>query len=77
MTPLLIKQIDKANHFIVGYLIYAIFFIFIKYWALIPLVTIAVGKEIIDAYKRKLPFDFADCIYTMIGGIPIFLITLK
>jgi hypothetical protein len=74
---LLVKEIDKANHFIVGYIVYYFSYIFIGNWmALIPLLLIAFGKELIDSYKRKTPFDWEDLAYTLAGGIPIFTVTI-
>ena len=75
-TPLLITKIDKANHFIVGYLIYSIFFLIIGYWALVPVFIAAAGKEVFDSYTRKLPFDWYDFLYTIAGCIPNFITTI-
>lgn len=74
MNILLIKQIDKANHFIVGYLIYFLSCLFIgAYWSVIPVVVIALLKEVNDWYFKN-NFDWYDFIYTIAGMIPSFLI---
>jgi hypothetical protein len=71
---LLIKQIDKANHFIVGYLVYCISCIFLDaYWSIIPVVVIAVLKEIVDNLSNK-KFDWYDFAYTIAGLIPSLII---
>ena len=71
---LLVKQIDKANHFIVGYLIYCISCIFLNaYWSIIPVVVIAGLKEVVDHFSNK-KFDWLDFAYTVAGLIPSLLI---
>ena len=71
---LLIKEIDKANHFIVGYLLYCISCIFLNaYWSIVPVVVIAGLKEAVDSYSNK-KFDWYDFAYTIAGMIPSLLI---
>lgn len=71
---LLVKQIDKANHFIVGYLLYCISCIFLNvYLSIIPVVVIAVLKEVLDHFSNK-KFDWYDFAYTVAGLIPSLLI---
>ena len=74
---LLIKEIDKANHFIVGYLIYFFSFIFIGVWAVIPLVVIAFLKELWDVYRHRMIFDWKDFCYTLAGGFPAFILSIN
>lgn len=76
MNVLLVKQIDKANHFIVGYLIYCLSFIFLgAYWSVIPVVIIALLKEVNDWYFKN-KFDWYDFIYTIAGMIPTLIIQM-
>lgn len=79
MTPLLIKKIDKANHFIVGGLIYCLLTMFIgPFLAYISVAVIAALKELIDMYRYKHTyFDVWDFVYTIIGAIPPSFIELK
>jgi hypothetical protein len=77
-----IFPLDKANHFIVGYLIYFIGFIFIGTWyALLPVVVAGFAKEIYDILKRKQKinynnFDLPDFLYTIAGAVPSLIIKL-
>jgi hypothetical protein len=72
MNFLLIKDIDKANHFIVGFLIYFISFIFLGTWlSVIPVILFAGAKEALDMFYRKLPFDYKDFLFTIAGMLPI------
>jgi len=74
---LLIKEIDKANHFIAGYLIYFFSTIIIgAWWALLPLLAINFGKEYYDSYRHKKPFDWKDFCYTLAGAIPTIMLNL-
>lgn len=74
---LLISKIDKANHFIIGYLIYTLScFIFDYFCALIPLIVIAFCKEIFDIVRRNTGFDLPDFLYTVMGAIPMFILNI-
>lgn len=74
---LIVKQIDKANHFILGYLIYFVMFLLFNwYYALLGVILLAFGKELIDSYMRKLPIDKSDLFYTIAGAIPSLVISL-
>ena len=79
MTPLLIKKIDKANHFIVGGLIYCILtWIIGPFLAYLSVVVIAALKELIDMYRYKHTyFDLWDFLYTVLGSIPPSIVELK
>lgn len=73
---LFVKSIDKANHFIVGYLIYFVSFIFFgTYWAILPVILIAAFKEVIDFYYKK-KYDWIDFAYTLAGMLPALLIKI-
>ena len=64
----LVKQ-DKANHFIYGFIIYILIYLFYdNYLPLIMVFLIAVGKEIYDEYKYG-GFDWKDIVATMIPSI--------
>lgn len=74
---LLIKEIDKANHFIVGYLIYFFSTILIGgFWALLPLLIINFAKEYLDMKRHKKAFDWKDFCYTLAGAIPSIILYL-
>jgi len=73
---LIVKHIDKANHFIVGYLIYATLFNFIGYWSVIPVLIAAFGKEVYDLYEKNEAIemgkiDWLDFVYTIAGVLPM------
>jgi len=70
MNKLLIP-LDKANHFIYGFLIYYLSnFIFDKYTSLNIVIIIAVLKEVIyDGLMKKGTPDYKDIIYTIIPGL--------
>lgn len=75
-TPLLIKEIDKANHAIVGMIIYCIAAYFIHpILALGVVVIIATLKEVRDQIVYK-GFNTVDLLYTVAGAIPTFILTL-
>jgi hypothetical protein len=71
---LLIKHIDKANHFIIGYLIafLTLFFLNIKFCFIIVVLS-ALTKELWDGTQYKNRFDWVDVLYTILGSIPIFI----
>ena len=74
MTPLFIKEIDKANHVIVGGLIYcAASIIMSPFIAFLFLAIVAGAKEIRDMYVNKTSFDTQDFIYSMVGGLAVFI----
>lgn len=71
-TPLLIKEIDKANHVIVGSILACIFgAMFSVFVAAILVVAIAALKEVRDMviYNRRY-FDLPDFLYTIAGAFP-------
>ena len=71
MTKLIISEIDKANHVIVGYLIFIISSLFLHpLLSLIPVILIAAGKEVRDMIVYKREFDKKDFLYTLAGSIP-------
>jgi len=73
---IIVKSIDKANHFIVGYLLYFFSFILIgTYWSIPLVIVIAALKEVIDFYNEK-KYDWKDFAYTVAGIIPAFLIKI-
>jgi hypothetical protein len=74
---LLIKYVDKANHFVVGYLIYFIFTLLIGgWWALFPLIVIDFAKEYWDVYRHRMKFDWKDFCYTLAGAIPCIILNI-
>jgi hypothetical protein len=77
MTRLLIKQIDKANHFIAGTLIYCLANVFLTpLVALIPVIVIGAAKEMYDKYSKKGNPDVMDFLYTIAGALPVLLTTI-
>jgi hypothetical protein len=67
---LIFKQIDKANHFIVGTLMYCFFAIILGPILSIILVSIvATFKELFDD-----KFDFIDLLCTIAGALPAFIL---
>lgn len=72
---ILIKQIDKANHIIVGMLIYCVFAFFIHpALALLVVSLFSLAKELWDVKRHRMIFDMGDFIATIVGAIPSFLI---
>jgi len=77
MTKLIISAIDKANHFIVGYLLYFVVVLAIPpLYAFILTAFIGFLKELNDMFFYKKSFDLADFIYTVFGAIPIFILNI-
>jgi hypothetical protein len=75
MGFLIVKEIDKANHFITGYLIYFLSSFFLPWYSCILLVaSIGALKEVYDSIKSGNAFDVPDFIYTIVGCIPSFII---
>lgn len=71
---ILIKQIDKANHIIVGGLIYCIFAAFIHPVLSLAIVTaMSAVKEIWDVKRHRMIFDWYDFAATIVGALPIFI----
>lgn len=71
MSALIITKIDKANHFIVGTLIFCACAIFITPGFSFLLTTlIGITKECRDMIKRGTSFDFWDLFFTVLGAIP-------
>ncbi len=69
--------IDKQYHFIAGMLIYLIAQLFMPpVWALIPVIAIGTGKEVIDYVTKKRTPDINDLLYTIYGALPILLIKI-
>jgi hypothetical protein len=76
MTKLLVKQIDKANHFIVGTLVFCAATLFLNPLLSLLLVTlIGVGKEVRDYLTYKV-FDIKDLLYTIAGALPVLITTI-
>ena len=77
-TPLIIKEIDKANHFIVGSVLACIAGATFSLLVAVVIVTaIAALKEVRDmiAYNRT-KFDLADFGYTLAGAFPVILLLI-
>ena len=71
---ILIKQIDKANHIIVGGIIYCLFGYFMHpILALIVVILFSLAKEFWDVYRHRMIFDLHDFIASIVGALPIFL----
>lgn len=69
---LIFKQIDKANHFIVGTILYCFLTIFLgPILSFIMISIIATFKELFD--ER---FDVIDLLYTIAGALPPFILNL-
>lgn len=72
MKPI-IKQIDKANHFIVGYLLMVFGMIFFPVPVSFTLVMlIGFVKELWDDWQYENGFDAMDWAYTCAGALPMF-----
>lgn len=70
--PLVVKEIDKANHFIIGTIIYCFANIFVScYLSLGAVILTALFKEFTDE-----TFDFKDLLYSILGAIPVFILNL-
>jgi len=70
-------KIDKLYHFIAGIFIYLVSVIFLSnLLALIPVILIGAGKEIYDWKSKKGNPEWWDFIFTVLGGLSIFLLTL-
>lgn len=75
MGFLIVKEIDKANHFIAGYLIYFLCSFFLDpYLCLFIVAGIGALKEIYDSVNNKNSFDVPDFVYTIAGAIPSLII---
>jgi hypothetical protein len=73
MTKLLVKQIDKANHFIVGNIIFCAASLFLNpILSLLLVILVATGKEVRDYLTYKV-FDIKDLLYTVAGAVPVLL----
>jgi hypothetical protein len=71
MSALIITKIDKANHFIVGTLIFCACDMFLTAafsFAIVALIGLT--KEFRDVIKRGTSFDFWDFFFTMLGAVP-------
>jgi hypothetical protein len=70
-------KIDKLYHFIAGIIIYLFFLLFLSnVMALIPVIIIGGAKEIYDWKSKKGNPEWWDFIFTVLGGLSIFLLTL-
>lgn len=77
MTKLIVSEIDKANHFIVGYLIYFLSCVFLSpFLATLPVIIIAALKEVVDMWRYKRTFDWKDFVYTIAGMVPALILLL-
>lgn len=71
---ILIKQIDKANHLIVGGLIYCLFACFVHpAFSLLIVGLFSFAKEYWDVKRHRMIFDWPDFITTIVGALPIFI----
>jgi len=71
---ILIKQIDKANHIIVGGLIYCVLSCFMAdILALLIVVGVSAAKEWYDVKRYRMIFDWMDFAATIVGALPIFI----
>jgi hypothetical protein len=69
---LLIKDIDKANHFIVGTILYCFFVAFLDPTSSFLMVyLVGFMKEYFDDKP-----DMMDAFYTALGALPIFILLL-
>lgn len=59
---------DKLLHFVAGALIYQSTVWFIGYYAIIPVVICALGKEVYDHYYGG-TVDGYDAVTTIVGGL--------
>ena len=64
---------DKLYHFIAGAVIFLIASYFISY-AIIPVIVIAIGKEIYDLKIKHSYADIWDIIATVLGGLTMWVI---
>jgi hypothetical protein len=63
--------VDKANHFIVGTIIYVLSaFILSPLFAMIPVIIIGLSKEIYDYITKKGTPDIIDFLFTVLGALP-------
>jgi len=66
---------DKILHFFYGFFIYAISLIFLdRYYDLIPVFIIAIGKEIYDKITKKGTPEVMDFVYTIAPSVILTLI---
>ncbi len=59
---------DKLLHFIAGVVIFLIANCFMGF-AIIPVIVIAIGKEVYDLKVKKSRMDFWDIVATVAGGV--------
>ena len=63
--------VDKANHFIVGTIIYVLAsFILSPLLAIIPVIIIGLAKEIYDYITKTGTPDMIDLLFTILGALP-------
>ena len=70
--------LDKANHFIYGYLIFCFFHIFFSSLisAIIVLIVAAAKEVIWDKYLQRGTPDWKDFIFTIAGPLPVILLEI-
>lgn len=69
---LLIKDIDKANHFIVGTILYCFFTALLNpVFSFFLVYTVAFFKEYFDDKP-----DMMDAFYTAMGALPVFILLI-
>ncbi len=69
--------IDKQYHFLAGFCIYLIAQLFMQpIPAMLPVIIIAIGKEIYDYVSGKGTPDVNDLLYTIYGAMPLLIIKL-
>lgn len=66
------KNIDKLYHFIAGMVIFLIASYFMSF-AIIPVVIIAVLKEVYDLKVKHSYMDIWDIVATLCGGLTMYL----
>lgn len=67
-------MMDKLYHFIAGAVIFWVANYFMSY-AIIPVIAIAILKEVYDLKVKKSRMDFWDILATIAGGIAVYIFT--
>lgn len=67
------KYVDKLYHFMAGIFIFLIANYFMNY-AIIPVIVIAVCKEIYDLKVKHSYIDIWDIVATIIGGLVMWMV---
>lgn len=69
--------IDKFYHFVAGVFIYLFSVVFLSnIISMIPVVIIAALKEMYDKKTKRGTPDFWDFLFTVLGGLSMFCLTL-